>query len=100
MNRNTLLIVVILTFGSLFSLKAGNNIVQLSGEWTIYLDSSYNDLTKKNESVNYKGFIKLPGTTDDANIGLPNTLLPALEKPQVLRLTRKVTPIVEMWIIS
>lgn len=89
MNRNTLLIVVILTFGSLFSLKAGNNIVQLSGEWTIYLDSSYNDLTKKNESVNHKGFIKLPGTTDDANIGLPNTLLPALEKPQVLRLTRK-----------
>ncbi len=89
MNRNNLLLIVLLVFGLMPDLLATSHVVQLSGKWTVYLDSSYNDLTKKTESVNYKGFINLPGTTDDASIGLPNTLLPALEKPQVLRLTRK-----------
>lgn len=89
MNQKNLLLTILLLFGLLLHTNAKTDILDLSGKWTVHLDSSYNDLTKKTESVNYKGFINLPGTTDDAKIGLPNTLLPALEKPQVLRLTRK-----------
>ncbi len=87
MNRKILIFIVLLSFSLI--LKAQTEIVDISGKWTVQMDSSFNDLTKKTESLNYKGTISLPGTTDDAKIGLSNTLKPALEKPQVLRLTRK-----------
>lgn len=89
MNRNNLLLAVLIFFGLAQNTVAKNVVLQLSGKWSVYLDSSYNDLTKSNQRINYKGFMHFPGTTDDASIGLPNTLQPALEKPQVLRLTRK-----------
>lgn len=51
---------------------------QLGGSWKVSLDSlaSFCDIT-------------LPSTTDMAGIGTPTTLSPALEKPQLLRLTRR-----------
>jgi len=87
MKLHNFIFTVLFLFSLVLNVKA--TVLDLSGKWTVRLDSSYNDLTKKIEVVAYKGFISLPGTTDDANIGLPNTLLPALTKPQVLRLTRK-----------
>lgn len=87
MNRKVIVYIAILLVS--FALKAQTAVIDLSGKWTVVLDSSLNTFTNKTEVVNFKGFIELPGTTDDAKIGLPNTLKPALEKPQVLRLTRK-----------
>ena len=48
--------------------------IDLSGEWKVSM-------------VNHP--ITLPNTLDGAGIGEPNTLTPALTKPQLLRLTRK-----------
>ena len=51
--------------------------ISLDGEWTATLDSigSYT--------------VNLPGTLDMAGAGIPSTLKPAMEKPQLFRLTRK-----------
>ena len=54
-------------------------VVDLSGEWEVRLDSP--DAAPQS--------IQLPGTTDMAGIGTADTLQPRLEKPQVLRLTRR-----------
>lgn len=51
--------------------------IDLSGNWTVSLGG------------NEKHTILLPNTLDGAGIGEPNTLTPALTKPQLLRLTRK-----------
>ena len=51
--------------------------LDLSGEWKVSLNNS-GDQT-----------IMLPNTLDGAGIGEPNTLSPALTKPQLSRLTRK-----------
>ena len=51
--------------------------IDLSGEWKVSLDNSESQT------------IMLPNTLDGAGIGEPNTLSPALTKPQLSRLTRK-----------
>lgn len=52
--------------------------ISIAGTWLVSLDSlqTFQSIT-------------LPGTTDDAGLGVPNTLEPALTRPQVSRLTRK-----------
>lgn len=56
---------------------AGN--IDLSGDWNVKLSDG-------TEAV-----VRLPGTLDMAGIGEPNTLGPEMKKPQLLRLTRKVS---------
>lgn len=56
----------------------GADKLDLSGEWTVQL---------REDSIMHK--ISLPGTTDDAALGLPDTLPIAMSKPQLLHLTRK-----------
>ena len=51
--------------------------LDLSGEWKVSLNNSGNQT------------IMLPNTLDGAGVGEPNTLSPALTKPQLSRLTRK-----------
>lgn len=71
----------LLTLLLLSALSAGvsaTNVLDLSGSWQVRLG---NDTTQH--------AIQLPGTTDAAGLGVPNTLKPALSKPQLLRLTRK-----------
>ena len=51
--------------------------LDLSGEWKVSLNNRGNQT------------IMLPNTLDGAGIGEPNTLSPALTKPQLSRLTRK-----------
>lgn len=51
--------------------------IDLSGEWTVCLGGNENHS------------IQLPNTLDGAGLGVPNTLTPALTKPQLSRLTRK-----------
>lgn len=52
--------------------------IDLAGEWRVRLENNSEDHA-----------ITLPGTTDDAGIGIPDTLSPMLKKPQLLHLTRK-----------
>jgi hypothetical protein len=52
--------------------------LDLSGTWQVSLDS-----LATFQPMN------LPGTTDDAGLGTPNTLEPAITGPQIQRLTRK-----------
>lgn len=56
---------------------AGN--IDLSGDWKVKLSDG-------TEAV-----VRLPGTLDMAGIGEPNTLCPEMKKPQLLRLTRKIS---------
>ncbi|GAO28356.1 sugar-binding domain-containing protein [Geofilum rubicundum] len=63
--------------------------IDLSGNWGFALDSTDVGVSDKWFENELSGSVKLPGTLDDAGIGTPNTLMPKLEKPQVLRLTRK-----------
>ena len=52
--------------------------LDLSGQWQVSLDS-----------LSTFQPISLPGTLDDAGLGTPNTLEPAITPPQITRLTRK-----------
>lgn len=64
-------------------------VINIAGEWTVQLDST--DIGLKNgwQNSSFKQLMKLPGTTDDAGLGVPNKLKPGLEKPQMSHLTRK-----------
>lgn len=75
MKASTLLIPFLML--SMGMAKAQNSI-DLSGQWQVSLDSLQTFQT-----------ISLPGNLDLAGIGTPNTLTPALTKPQLLHLTRK-----------
>ena len=59
-------------------LGAAGQSVDVGGDWRVRLsgDSTWHAIT-------------LPGTTDQAGLGVPNTLEAAMTKPQLLRLTRK-----------
>lgn len=88
--KNTVKLIFALIFMLIFKpATAQTDVLTLSGKWKVYLDSAYNDLTNKSDYLNFTSDINLPGTTDDAGIGIANTLVPKLERPQVLRLRRK-----------
>ena len=76
MKKRICLVAVILTLGLVSCRK--ENSVDLSGIWQVSLDS----LTTFQP-------MQLPGTTDLAGLGQPNTLEPAISGEQIQRLTRK-----------
>ncbi|GGH14528.1 glycoside hydrolase family 2 [Sphingobacterium alkalisoli] len=63
--------------------------INLSGSWTVALDAE--DVGSKDhwEERLFPQSLHLPGTLDDAGLGIPTTLKPKLEKPQLTHLTRK-----------
>ena len=71
--------------------------IDLSGKWGIALDSTDIGEQEKWYEKHFSQSIQLPGTTDDAGIGIPNSYTPKLEKPQLLRLTRKHSYIGAAW---
>ena len=73
----------------LFSCKNNPSHISLAGEWEFALDSTDTGINENWAGQNFKNTILLPGTTDDAGYGTPNKLAPAIQKPQVLHLTRK-----------
>lgn len=78
-------------------ISSAQNLMDLSGSWAMALDSM--DVGEK-ERWYQKPFsdnINLPGTTDLAGKGIPNQLTPKLEKPQLLRLTRKNSYVGAAW---
>jgi len=83
---------IILVIFSLMTVHPGHATIyklNLSGVWSIQTDSTDIGISEKWFSTSFTGQINLPGTTDDAGLGIPNILLPELKKPQVLHLTRK-----------
>lgn len=76
MKKRICLVAVILTLGLVSCRK--ENSVDLSGVWQVSLDSL----------ATFQP-MQLPGTTDLAGLGQPNTLEPAISGEQIQRLTRK-----------
>lgn len=79
----------ILIVCSLYTELFSQTQLNLSGEWTVALDST--DIGEKEQWENrlFDTQLSLPGTLDDAKLGTPNELVPALEKLQLTHLTRK-----------
>ena len=63
------------------------------------LDSLDVGIAQKWHTRNFESTIQLPGTLDDAGYGTANTLLPSLDKPQVLHLTRKHRYVGPTWYV-
>lgn len=78
-------------------ISSAQNLVDLSGSWALALDSL--DVGEKERwyQQSFSDNINLPGTTDLAGKGIPNQLTPKLEKPQLLRLTRKNSYVGAAW---
>lgn len=78
-------------------ISSAQNLMDLSGSWALALDSL--DVGEKERwyQQSFSDNISLPGTTDLAGKGIPNRLTPKLEKPQLLRLTRKNSYVGAAW---
>lgn len=76
---------------------AAAETLDLSGRWTVALDSLDRGMAEGYTSTDFADAINLPGTTDMAGLGTPNTLKPELTKPQLLRLTRRHSHIGPAW---
>lgn len=78
-------------------ISSAQNLMDLSGSWAMALDSM--DVGEKERWYQkpFSDYINLPGTTDLAGKGIPNQLVPKLEKPQLLRLTRKNSYVGAAW---
>ncbi|WP_225585071.1 glycoside hydrolase family 2 protein [Flavobacterium sp. MDT1-60] len=72
-------------------------IMNIAGDWTVQLDSTDIGLQNGWQNKRFLQLMKLPGTTDDAGIGVPNKLKPSLEKLQMSHLTRKNSYLGAAW---
>ncbi|MCM5664060.1 sugar-binding domain-containing protein [Galbibacter mesophilus] len=97
---------LLLKFGYIFALiilvsscsEEQNNTISLAGGWNVKLDSLNLGLQENWANENFEPFaVKLPGTLDDAQIGKPNTLKPALNNYVLSNLTRKHQYIGKAW---
>ena len=71
--------------------------LDIAGAWTVQLDSTDIGLQKGWQNMAFKQPMRLPGTTDDAGLGVPNKLKPSLEKLQMSHLTRKNSYLGAAW---
>lgn len=94
--RKSLIIVVLAICTACVDWENGA-VIDLSGTWTVALDSTDMGLSRGWENKEFAQTILLPGTTDDAGLGIANTLEAKLEKPQLLHLTRKHSYIGPAW---
>lgn len=74
-------------------------VLSLKGDWQVALDSLDVGIAQRWHIRNFETAIQLPGTLDDAGYGKANTLLPSLDKPQVLHLTRKHRYVGPAWYV-
>lgn len=75
------------------------NVLSLAGEWEFAIDSTNIGVAKRWYAQSFTDKIELPGTMDDAGYGAPNQLLPSINKPQILHLTRKHSYVGPAWYI-
>lgn len=71
--------------------------MDLSGTWQFAMDSKDVGEQECWFERSLEDVILLPGTTDLAGKGIPNELSPALEKPQMLHLTRRHSYVGPAW---
>lgn len=71
----------------------------LAGEWEFAIDSTDVGITEEWYAGSLDDRIQLPGTTDEAGYGTPNSLPPSISKPQILHLTRKHSYVGPAWYI-
>lgn len=74
-------------------------VLSLKGDWQVGLDSLDVGIAQRWHIRNFETAIQLPGTLDDAGYGKANALLPSLDKPQVLHLTRKHRYVGPAWYV-
>lgn len=84
-------------FGLLLPISAFTPKIDLAGSWQVKPDSTDSGISNRWHATGLEHSIQLPGTTDDAKLGVPDTLQPRLEKPQVLRLTRRNSYVGAAW---
>lgn len=90
-------IVGVLWIVLLFTACTSVNRIDLSGRWSVRLDSADVGVAESWYGQLYETPISLPGTTDMARLGSPSQLEPALTKPQMLHLTRAYSYIGPAW---
>jgi hypothetical protein len=72
--------------------------ISLAGDWQVKLDSTNIGITDNWANTKFEGLtINLPSTLDDAGIGTPNSLEPAINNYVMSNLTRKHQYIGEAW---
>lgn len=74
-------------------------VLSLKGDWQVGLDSLDVGIAQRWHIRSFETAIQLPGTLDDAGYGKANALLPSLDKPQVLHLTRKHRYVGPAWYV-
>lgn len=95
--RKNLLILALAAMCAACCNRENGAAIDLSGTWEIALDSTDTGLSRGWENLDFPQTIHLPGTTDEAGLGVVSTLEPRLEKPQLLHLTRKHSYIGPAW---
>lgn len=73
------------------------NVIDLSGKWMFKLDSLDKGVAERWFDGEFSEEIMLPGTTDLAQKGVKNSLVPMLQKPQLSHLTRKYRYVGVAW---
>lgn len=82
---------------ALIQARSVEKVVDLSGSWTVRLDSLDRGMDASWQGLLFDQTVDLPGTTDQAGLGVANTLSPALTKPQLTYLTRKFRYVGPVW---
>lgn len=77
--------------------RVDTSFITLEGEWNVALDSLDIGESRGWANKNFSEKMSLPGTTDDAGLGTPDTLKLALRKPQLSHLTRRHSYIGAVW---
>jgi len=95
--KNILLLIVVSFSICSWSQSLDKKVIDISGQWTIQLDSTDIGLQRGWQNTTFKQVVNLPGTTDDFAMGVPNKLKPALSKPQLSHLTGKNSYIGAAW---
>lgn len=91
------LLFVCITLMIFSSCREDSSVISLAGEWQFAMDSTDVGITERWFDRSFADKIRLPGTTDEAGYGVPNTLPPSIGKPQILHLTRKNSYIGPAW---
>lgn len=94
--------ILLLAFTAAFTTARDNDHpsrLSLSGQWGFAIDSLDVGISQRWFVDSFTDRITLPGTMDAAGYGIPNTLEPSIEKPQVLHLTRKVSYVGPAWYV-
>lgn len=92
--RNTFLLAMIFV---LVACTPSTDKIDLSGIWTVRLDSADAGIVENWPGQLWDTPMQLPGTTDDAGLGVRSALEPELTKPQLLHLTRQNSYVGPAW---